>query len=175
MKKILSLLIALCICFGTAAALAEVIQLDEPIPGYEMTITLPAEVESTLDSQDDWHWIRFTCEGPIFDLTIAPSDLFEGKNMSDLSEDDKAVMIEQFSDHAAVPNTQFMTLENGLEVFLLEEETELNDFAVMQALIHGSFVGLHVRNEDYAKLSAQDLENMIAIMQSITVSPVDAE
>ena len=175
MKKLLSLLVALCICFGTAASLAEIIQLDEPIPGYEMTITLPEEVESTLDSQNDWHWIRFNYEGPIYDLTIAPSDLFEGKNMSDLTEEDRATLVEQFSDNAAVPSTLFMTLENGLEVFLLEEDTEENDFAVMQALIHGSFVGLTVRNADYAKLNLHDLENMVVIMSSITVAPVDAE
>ena len=174
MKKILSLLVAVMMVSCVAASLAEVIQLDSPIIGYDMIITLPEGVESTIDSSADSTWIRFTY-GPNYNLTIARSDLFEGKGIADLSQEERDILAGMLCDHAAAPKYSEITLENDLVVMLVEEETEANDFASMQTIFNGYFITLYVANENYAKLSVDDAENMVEIMQSIVFSPAEAE
>ena len=172
MKRLFLLVTVLCLALAPLAG-AEIIQLSEPIPGLDMTIVLPDEAVGDLQSQQEWHWLRFTHEGPTYDLTIAPSDLFEGKNLSELSHEECQRLADAMANDADQPKVSFLTLENGLYAILLEEETERNDFAVLETLVNGYFIGLHVRYESYEKLSAADLENMLAIMGSIEITAAE--
>ena len=169
MKKIFSLLMAMTMLLSATAALAETVQMDAAIPGYQITVTLPEGVTSEVKSDKDWTWVSFT-SGPIYDLTVAPSEVLEGKSMKDLTEEEWETFISVLADNAAEPKHSRVTLENGIEFIIVEETTESNDFAIVETVVNGYFICLYGRYGDYAELTAADLETMLQVMGSLTIS-----
>lgn len=178
MKKIVSLLVAVMLMVSAAGSLAETMKVEESAPKFDVEVTLPDGAKTKLERGDDWTWLRITLDEqngakPVLDLTIAPDEEFEGKDMKDLTEEDKQNLIALLSENAAHPTYVMMDLADGNQLLVVEEDTEENDFAAMETIYDGYFICLYGRYEDYDKLTADDLAAMYEIMQSLVITKVD--
>ncbi len=177
MKKLISLVLAMAMVWSITASLAETIKVEESIPQLDVEVTLPDGAKTELQRGDDWTWLRITLDGhtPVMDLTVAPGEEYEEKSLKDLTEDEKQALVAVLSENAEKPTYVFIDLPDGNQLLVVEEDTEQNDFAVMETIYDGNFICLYARYEDFNKLTADDLAVMYEIMQSLVITPVEAK
>ncbi len=178
MKKIVSFVLALTMLMMAGAALAETIKPAEFARSFDVEITLPEGATTAANEVGENTMTAITLAEagkPGYVFIISPSDMqaLDGKKMSELTDEEKASLVEAMSLGMDSPSERWVTLDNGGLLLLVEENTEANDYAYATTLYDGFFIFVYASYEDYDKMTEEDIQVMIDIMQSLKIIPVE--
>ncbi len=167
-KKSCALLLALLMALSMTSALAEKYQVQEEFQSFDVTLQLPegAKVETHNEPSLVGMDILFDdASKPAFDLHIAPSEEYDGKSLKELSEEERALLVEQVEMDFSMPQHEFFTTPLGNEILLTRETDPVaGEYATMQTIYHGFFFYLSCAYPDFHALTDAD----IALMHQIT-------
>ncbi len=176
MKKALSLLLAAMLLLASGAALAETIKIQETARAFDVTVVIPDGATVVQDVYDDWVCVEFQLPGEDgmleIDLSVAPSEEFAGRSLSEADEDERALLVELSSINFLEPAHEFFTLSNGTPALFSIETGEGMQFATMQTIYKGFFIYLYCGYEDHFPLADNDLALMYDIMDSLVFTDV---
>lgn len=171
MKKILPILIVLALLCSVTAATAEELEIQQGEDLFSIGVTLPegAHVANfTSDDQFSMLEIGFDTEGrPSIVITVAADELYIGQSLSDLTQDEKNLIISEITVEMVSPQVEIRTSQAGYEYIVANETTEANDTSDTMMLLDGYFVMVHVYNEDYSELNPEDAEIGPSIVETL--------
>lgn len=179
MKKWIALVAVLMMLFSATTAFAETVQVREDAQEFDVEITLPQgatmeQIEVGDVSIMEIH-LQSTRETPNYSLAVSASEEYVDKDMTDLTEDEKAAVAEAWGQGMVEPTYAFVPSENGeYTMLVMEENTETNDYAILLTIHDGYFISLYTAYEDFKKLNSEDMEIMYDIANSIVIKEVAA-
>jgi len=171
MKKIIALFAALALLCAFTAASAEEVTVYQEQDQFSISITLPEGaqvIDTTANDQFSMTELGFAAGGrPTVIITVAADELYVGQSLSDLTEDEKQLIISEITVEMAAPAVDLRTSPEGYEYIVANETTEGNDASDTVMLLNGYFIMVHVYYEDYAELTEVDAQIGPSIMETL--------
>ncbi len=172
MKKVLAILTAAILLFGSASAFAEVVEFAEDSSKFNIQMELPegAFVGEQVDSE-----LISVCEinneglASVY-ITIAPSDIYEDLSMNDLSEEDIMNLESLASEQYDNPEMAIEITPSGNKYIHISTNA---DIASIFTLYKGYFVELTQWHEDYSELTDADYAFMLQLLYNIDFLPLN--
>lgn len=167
-RKILSFLLALVLVTGIASAMAESYQIKEDFKSFDVTVKVPEGYVIDQVKQEGWSMVSFHTEDPNkanFDITVAPSEDFEGKSLGEFTDEEKQEFVDNVTSYYDTPSHEFFTTPSGNLILFTQDTGEGGSYATMQTIYHGYYYTLYgCYDTDFRPLTEAD----IAIMHEIT-------
>lgn len=171
MKKILSMLLILCLMMGASSALAETVttelmKLDNGVTivlNHDETIQLSTDDE---DMTDSGYWLIENGENAGVSLIIARSEIDSELSLGDLTEDEQQQYGETVGAMFADPEIHLDTTPSGNK-YLHICSNEEDDIDTIFTIYKGCFVELIQYNDDFAQLTEADEAFCLSILHGI--------
>ncbi len=173
MKKWLSLLLALVMVCLALTAMAEQITIDEQSDYFDASFTVPQGAVVSQKNEGDVTAIDIqSAHDPSvhYHFVVAPGEDCAGRNLADLTEDEKDILASMLTDNMAQPAFSYTEMPNGKLMLIAEETTADNDFAYYVTLCNGYFFSMYVAREDYSELKLEDVTIAIEMLNSLDVT-----
>ncbi len=179
MKKLISLVLLVLLTLGAASAFAQTVQIKENASAFDVALALPDDAtykEEVYEGATNLAITPSTAEGerPVYQVSIAAGDEYDGRALADLTEEEKQQIIDAWSIAMEKPTYAFVPLSNGNTALVMEENTEENDFAFMITLYKGYFFHVFASYEDYRKLTADDMAFLYQLADGLVITDVEA-
>ncbi len=176
MKKVVSLLLALALLMGATSAMALTITPNEASQTFDLEITIPEGAKTEESEFGEIHITAIRPEGgnaPQYQMVIAPEEEYGGKNLSDLTQEELGKLVADMKELMVQPTVETLTMADGNLLIVLNEDQEQNDFASAYTMYDGYVVSMYVAHEDdHDKLTDDETNAMVQMMQSLKVLPV---
>jgi len=171
MKKVLAILTAAILLFGSASALAEVVKFAEDSSNFDIQMELPegASVGKQVDSE-----LVSVCQinseglASVY-ITIAPSDIYGDLSMNDLSEADVENLKSLASEQYDQPEMTVEVTPSGNTYIHVSSDAGI---ASIFTLYRGYFVELTQWHDDYRELTDADYAFMLQLLYNIDFLPL---
>lgn len=171
MKKVLAILTAAILLFGSASALAEVVKFAEDSSNFDIQMELPegASVGKQVDSE-----LVSVCQinseglASVY-ITIAPSDIYGDLSMNDLSEVDVENLKSLASEQYDQPEMTVEVTPSGNTYIHVSSDAGI---ASIFTLYRGYFVELTQWHDDYRELTDVDYAFMLQLLYNINFLPL---
>ena len=172
MKKMLSLLLALCLMLGASSALAQTVTTDLMQLNNGITIVLnhdgSVQVTSAVqDASDVGYWVIHDAAHVSVMLRIAPSEIDSELSLGDLTRDQQlqyGQMVGEMFDH---PEIHLDTTPSG-NMYLHVCSNEASDIDTIFTIYKGYFVELiQFSANDFAPLTEEDKAFCLSVLHGI--------
>ncbi len=175
MKKILSLALAMMLLLGAVSALAEEYKIQEGFQALDVQVKIPEGYTVEQVKDDDWAMITFhpdSADKPTFDMTVSPSEDYDGKSLGELSEEEKQAFVDNILSMYDNPSHELFKTPAGNLILFSQDSVEGGNFAVMQTLYKGYYFTLMGSyDSDYRPLTEADLTLMHQITEGTDIIP----
>lgn len=173
MKKAFAILVALTMLLSLASAFAEKLQVTEDFKTFDVALTVPEGYTASQSTENGYVDVEMTtgdAEKPSFDLHIAPSEELEEQSLKELTEAERASLLELIEADFSAPEHEFFTTPSGNEIILTREtDVQAGEYATMQTIYHGFFFFLSCKYEDYRALTDADIALMHQLTESVDI------
>ncbi len=177
MKKLLAILLStlmLLSCVGAFAEGMDTVRFVEDSPNFDIEMPLPeGATVGDKGSVDTYSYVVIE-NGTLASvvISVAPSDLYDGLSMNDLSDDDveilKATAAEQYDD----PVLTVDVTPSGNKYIHVCANSEY-DIDSIFTLYMGYFVELTQFHDDFSTITDEDYAFMQQLLYNITFTPVE--
>ena len=173
MKKITAILLALALVLCSCAALAE----EETASVYaNIELPLPEGAEILNRYEDSSYFAVQIAKDGVADvyLVVAPSELFNGLSLADLSEEEMKELQELLlADLASDTTCTVETTPDGNQYLFIRERGESSSNTIV-TLYRGYFIQLNQFEDDFSDMDEADDNFLLDILHALNI-PTDAE
>lgn len=172
MKKIITLVLSLCLLITSVSAFAESTPIANGSKEYNIVIELPEGFEITENEYlEDADLSAVIIDYPAaetanFYLMIAYDELFGTSSLSDMDAETEQAFFEYATAGFEAPTYEMRSLDNDVRVMVLNEDGA-SDFAYVMTVYHGYFVFIYIAHEDYSTIGNDDIEKAVALVDAI--------
>ena len=174
MKKLIALLLALCMLTFVTFAAAEPVKLTENASGFDLTMELPDNATVRVETFDDvpYTFISFAdATLPKIYLSVAATEEYDLSSIADLSKDDLEALFTTVSADMDDPSYEMRKTDNGYDYMLVNDNSE-TDSAMLLLLYQGYFIQMTVWNDQYAVLGDDDITAAELLINTLNIVPV---
>lgn len=174
MKKILAILLTALMLFGTCAS-AETVRFVENSTAFDIVMELPEDAVVMMQMQiSELSIVTVGCKDLAnVSISIAPSDIYDDKNLADLTDDEVMELMSiagsQFENPAG---TVDVTPSGNKYIHICSNDS--SDMDVIFTVYKGYFVELTQWREDFEPLTEEDEKFMFQLLYNIEFIPVEA-
>jgi len=170
MKKIMALVLILCVVCALSAAAAQSVEIYREDTSFYIEVTLPNGARVSDTATDD-HFsmtdLEYITQGkPSVVITTAADELYVGQSLSDLSKEDVELIINEITVEMADPVVDIRKTPEGYEYIVANESTENNDACDTVMLVNGYFMMVHVYYPDFRELTEEDMQIGPAVVET---------
>ncbi len=167
MKKGFALFLAAAMLLSACCAVAETVQVYRATDDFDVTMVIPEGYGMKEERVNSTLMIDVTSEDetlPMYLLTIAFSEEYEGRTLSELTEDEQDELINMMDDEYHHPVVSSQTTKEGTMVFVLDENDSESDYATAFTVYKGYFIQVYIAKPSFDTLSEADVEMAINLL-----------
>ena len=178
MKKMLAILCAMMMVLAIAPVWAEeaeeTVEIGQQVQDFSITMTVPEGYVSSQYYVEGNMYVSVTDENditasPIYVITIAYSEEYDGQTLSVLSDEEKEAFIAQMGVEMNNPVFSQKETGNGSAVFFLEDDVEDAElsFAIGMSVYEGYVVNMYITPAEDRALSDEDIALGLQILTDL--------
>ncbi len=172
MKKSFALLAAVIMLLGIACATAETVEVQQATVDFDVTMVIPEGFTMMEQRVNDTLCIDVLADdpeaNPTYFMTIAFSEEYEGRTISEMSDEEQNALVEKISTdnfEKAILSSYITT--GGTLVYVLDEDDSESDYALAFTVYKGYFIQMFVERFNFDTLSGQDIQRAIDLLSGM--------
>lgn len=168
MKRLSVLLVTLLMIFSSTVAFATTVTLPENADQFDITMELPDGAQATepiLENDYTMVIVDMNNLASVY-VMLAPSDVYAGQSLADLTEEDVANLQAQTAEDLDDPVSETKVTPSGNQYILVQDKGE-HAGATIFTLYKGYFIQLSQFHEDFSAINDDDLDFMMNILYGI--------
>lgn len=169
MKKLFALLLAAMMLLS-AGALAEQVTVNNATAVFDVSMKLMDGYTMTENRVNGNLYINITPENGTdahYYLSIGFSEEFDGRTMSDLTDEEIAVIRSGVAEAFAAPEMKEYDTTGGTHVLLFDETQGESDFGIAVTVYKGYFITVQAERPEYAQLTEEDLQRAVDLLSGM--------
>lgn len=180
MKKTVCMLLAVLLLGASGAMAGTMVPVEESSPFFDLSINLPEGGKLEQEVANDTTLATITLPGATEDsiqyfFTVAFSDLFTGKSLKDLSDEE---MDELFRGATAFSEEEGDTtsyavkdLDDGVRVMVIYDP-DVNYSCWALTIENGYFIQMYGMYEDFRDVTKEDIEYCVTLLDAVEIKPL---
>ena len=168
MKKLIATLLATLVLLMAFGALANETMVSKH---YDFGVATPEGYIEIEDHQDYATLVTYTPEDETkahYTMSIAYSELFDGSSLTDLEEDDLALMKAMLGASFNVPTVEDAKTASETPLIVINETDSASDYVSISTLFKGYMFEMKIEYLNDAEVTDADIEQGIKIYSDIT-------